>query len=90
MLDMSLRAEDEGERRLTYPEMLDVLRRQAVKPREPIKPRHRDHAAIRAIDDPLALREPALLTVRIAEVPGNPRVGRVIRRWNGTACAQAH
>ena len=77
MLNVSLRAEDEGIGARTRCQVVQVLGCQTVQPAQPVRPGDPQYAAVRAIDDTGTDGQRTLLGIRIAVMRGNSGVRAV-------------
>jgi len=71
MLDMALRAENQGLRTDAGSQSFEALRREVVQPRQPVCTGDPDHTAVRNIDEPDAVGQLPLFAERIAVVCGH-------------------
>ena len=79
MLDVPVRAEDEGLRGQPRRQMLGVLRGQAVQPGQPVLAGDPQHAVMRPVHHARRPGQRPLLRERVTVVRGDPRVGPLRR-----------
>ena len=88
MLHVAVRAQDERQRGLAGREPGQPLGREVVQPGQAVRTRDRHDAPVRQVDGGPTLRQMTLLAQGIAEVPGDPGIGAVVRRRDGDTSAR--